>query len=474
LNTSRVWTALALPGLLALACGATIDRSPFSADDVARSPDPKIAIVGAGASGLVAARTLDRLGYTKVTVFERNDRVGGKVHTYAGDPRGVELGAYYMAPQDGDGVVLSLADELGVRYVRDSQPKFIVGADGVARSFHEFLLHYYSREEIAAATKNYAEVLESFAPNRSHYTDLHPDLTLPFDAFAEKYEFTPIARVAQAWMLAVGYAYYANVPAVYFMKIIETLVPLGADGVEEPRYLVFPRPEGFEALWKAVAAPLDVRLSSEVTKIVRARAAGPGSIRLTINGEQQLHFDRVIISAPLQVVADFLDVTDEERDLFGRIRSNRFFVTFFTAPGLTSRNAWFFDANVTPDRINHVGGWGDTWMRREVSPNWVAPVFVAYQVADWNATTEVVNRTLRSDVAAAGGFVAKVLAQAEWSYFPYVMADDLAAGFYDRVEALQGQRGTYYVGSTLSFETVEQSARYAQDLVTTHFPNRNP
>ena len=68
-KTSRVLRTLAIRGVLSLGCSSA-----------SKAPDVKIAIVGAGASGLMAVHTLARLGYTKVTVFERNDRIDGKVH----------------------------------------------------------------------------------------------------------------------------------------------------------------------------------------------------------------------------------------------------------------------------------------------------------------------------------------------------------------------------------------------------------
>ena len=42
---------------------------------------PKIVIIGAGLSGISAAQTLIKKGFTNVQILEANDRVGGRIHT---------------------------------------------------------------------------------------------------------------------------------------------------------------------------------------------------------------------------------------------------------------------------------------------------------------------------------------------------------------------------------------------------------
>src|SRR5260221_3980254 len=56
----------------AMALGVPFDKLP--------KPDPRIAIVGAGISGLNAALTLQDAGYTS-TVYEASNRVGGRMHS---------------------------------------------------------------------------------------------------------------------------------------------------------------------------------------------------------------------------------------------------------------------------------------------------------------------------------------------------------------------------------------------------------
>jgi protoporphyrinogen oxidase len=53
----------------------------------------KIAVVGGDASGLSAAYLLKRAGYSHVTVFEKESRLGGKCRTVMLNGRSYELGA---------------------------------------------------------------------------------------------------------------------------------------------------------------------------------------------------------------------------------------------------------------------------------------------------------------------------------------------------------------------------------------------
>ena len=61
-----------------------------------------------------------------------------------------------------------------------------------------------------------------------------------------------------------------------------------------------------------------------------------------------------------------------------------------------------------------------------------------------------------------------------WPYFKHVTTESIRNGFYDRLEALQGQNRTYYAGGLLDFELVERIIRYSKKLVNEEFPSTGP
>ncbi|MEO6632509.1 MAG: NAD(P)/FAD-dependent oxidoreductase, partial [Mucilaginibacter sp.] len=77
--------------------------------------NPQILIIGAGATGLIAARTLAKAG-KKVTILEARNRCGGRIHTRNQELffKNAELGAEFV---HGDlPVTLNLLNEAGIPY----------------------------------------------------------------------------------------------------------------------------------------------------------------------------------------------------------------------------------------------------------------------------------------------------------------------------------------------------------------------
>src|SRR6478672_2479157 len=98
-------------------------------EDIMLNLNRDVVVVGAGPSGLTAARELKKAGLT-VAVLEARDRVGGRTWTDTVDGAMLEIGGQWVSPDQT--ALLALLDELGLetysRY-RDGESVYI-GADG--------------------------------------------------------------------------------------------------------------------------------------------------------------------------------------------------------------------------------------------------------------------------------------------------------------------------------------------------------
>ena len=94
----------------------------------------------------------------------------------------------------------------------------------------------------------------------------------------------------------------------------------------------------------------------------------------------------------------------------------------------------------------------------------------AYQIAERGLFPWELEMVLAEDMWLTGGWYLGALYRKEWpNYFPHVGSHLLDLGFYDVIDGMQGRRGTYFVGSSLTFESVEHAARQAQSVILKHF-----
>jgi len=87
---------------------------------------PKIAVVGAGYSGLTAAYELNKRGFP-VEVYEARNRVGGRVFTANVKGHLAELGGQNLLDGGNSQHILSLIDELGLELETIMVPEIWTG-----------------------------------------------------------------------------------------------------------------------------------------------------------------------------------------------------------------------------------------------------------------------------------------------------------------------------------------------------------
>ena len=393
-------------------------------------------------------------------MLERESRVGGKCSTLMHDGRTYELGAIVLTPLCRN--VRALARELGIDAVANAEPSF-AGGNWRRSAFlpplwidvetrRATLLPPFLRTEplLSVAASCLRLGMASFRLRDALKPGLSGtprEMSLPFEEWIRESRITGGARlVVDPVVTALGYGYPTEIPAAYVLKYLSVvLMP--------PFFQLLDG--GFQGLLEVAARGLDVRLGVTVRSIKRAEQ----TVVETDAGDWT--FDALVLTSPLDEAMSFLDATADEAELAATIVYNDYRVIMASASGLPENRYALFPKHFEASTRGELLGWQKRWRDRDVY------VFCAYG-REGSSMDETVTR-VRETVRRLGGTITNVHHAKQWRCFPHVSTEDMARGFFERMEAMQGARHTYYAGELLSFATVETVMSQAYDLVNRHF-----
>jgi predicted NAD/FAD-binding protein len=405
-----------------------------------RRRSARIAVIGAGASGLSAAHHLQRAGYDHVTVLEREPRVGGKCSSVRVGEHVYEMGAVFGCSDYRStlGIMRSVGVERaemdgGHCYDVHGQPMELV----TPRQYPRALRHLAKYAWLSQV--RYRRV------NAPGLAGLDPDLCAPFAQFCRSHGIPTVESLVGPPFTGFGYGYVSEVPAAYVLKYLD-LRTLEAMRDRRRRFIW---PEGVESLWSQVARQHDVRTSCDVVRVTRG-----GRVQVE-TADEQLEFDALILACPLDEALGFLDATPVERSLFSQIDYYDYWVLLAETAGLPPQ-AGFLPARFAPDQRGHLMVWYQRW------PD--TPLDTLYALGGPGLTEQTVAGLLAEDLEAMGATLDRVVTARRWRYFPHVSPAAMAGGYYEQLEALQGAHRTYFAGEVMSFASVELCARYSTDL----------
>ncbi|XP_052859700.1 spermine oxidase-like [Anopheles cruzii] len=154
--------------------------------------NPRIVIIGAGASGIAAATTLYRAGLTNITVLEASHRIGGRVNSvpFGGDDSPVELGAQWCHGEEGN-VAYQMASAFPglLKTSMIVEEEFLVQSDGtqVPETISDRLWALSESILEASYTADYAGSLGDYITtqyraeiNSPQYSDINRELAEQF------------------------------------------------------------------------------------------------------------------------------------------------------------------------------------------------------------------------------------------------------------------------------------------------------
>jgi monoamine oxidase len=272
--------SLALPGLIALGgCASTDTSGPNQATSTGSSKTSSIIVVGAGISGLSAARTLSQAGY-QVIILEARNRLGGRMWTSRAWPEiPVDLGGSWIHGTEGNPLT-ELARTAKIKtVVTDYENAWVYDAEGT-------LLEDEKAEEIDEWGE---EVLEEAAEVVDQAEEDYPLA----EAIAEVVDLEALAEAERQQL-----DFYLN--AVVEQEWAADLDELSAINFDDGDWfegddVLFPN--GYDQIIHYLAQGLTVHLEHVVSKI----AYDSQGVTLTTN-RGEFRAERAIITLPLGVL----------------------------------------------------------------------------------------------------------------------------------------------------------------------------
>lgn len=445
----------------------------------ATSPNPAICIIGSGAAGLSAAYFLKARGYKNVVVLEKENRVGGKCLSTTVDGKSFDLGANYITSSYTN--VMELAAKFGASmYTEGKLNAYDFKTKKISSLFRAVLKDLSLLKMVWLGLKYIFkrwQLNSVISVDRPGFKDIsrYPDLCQPFGKWLAANGLTELAVLFRIPVSLMGYGQLNEIPAAYALTYMtnSTFLDLALAAVN-PNLRGFPKrfTEGYQRLWERISWQIEVRTGAEVTRVTRS---GRIHIEYTMleeimgnltKSKRMMECDYLIIATPLyyEPIAQFLiDMSEEEKALFKKVSYDPFIVTTYITPGLRAFTA-------------------ATFMLPE--PPMYKPVVITRQFAD-NDLVSIYTRTKYGEpvdkdkillsnkefiLAACGVDLGDYHTYSEFPYFPHVDASEMANKFYDRFEAMQGKKNTYYTGGLMNFELVETIVNYTKHLVKNNFP----
>ena len=457
----------------------------------------RICIIGGGPAGLSAGMYLEKKGYENYTILERNDRVGGKCWSPTYNGRRYEMGAIMGVPsyyavhdveefcgithdgpklnrnyKDSQGNVIEPFARTLINIIRNP---WLLRMKKQLERFGELLETKYKGYDINGHRGVAEGRYEGFAvtPGREPVSGTNPnlkDLALPFSEFCRKNDVELVQKIWIGPYTSFGYGYFDEIPAGYVLKYLDFQTCMNFVKVN-----LWTWKNGTQYIWEQLNDHLKnkARLNSTIEKVERK----DGKVYVTVNGAVE-EFDKIIVTAPLHIpdkradgqkgMDEYFDVRDDEKELFSKIDYERYDVLAVeTKPEDHPEISYYVFDNMVKERLGHLMVYYRRW-KDEVNQ-----VITTYALRKHKDMKEVpyddCKKMVLDDLKTMKNPASNVVN--EWSvyYFPHVFSEDYAAGWYDKVEAMQDKYDTFYAGEVMSFGDMDETAEYSRELVERFF-----
>ena len=174
--------------------------------------------------------------------------------------------------------------------------------------------------------------------------------------------------------------------------------------------------KGYQHFLHGISKNFNVQLDSKVSEIRREKAGGSIKVHITVNGKTET-FDRVIISSVPDDTMQFLDLDEDEREIFSKVNFIHFHESLFYGDFPFKYDLLYFDSNLR----NTQNGFPGALHRFHRENN----IYQTYQMHDGSVSKEELNEKLFEMADMLKGKIHNVVLEKDFKYFPHFLEKDL-------------------------------------------------
>lgn len=472
----------------------------------------KIAIVGAGPAGTHMAYLLHKNGYKNITVFEKDNRIGGKSYSIMHDNVMHEMGTCYLGAAYVR--IRSLMEDLGItevaevtpelrhafvngkiiktqKYVPEmmlqhwqkTQPSKIMNAMAMVQNIAEKIpllgkpfafiadgvRKYSMLQDLIASIRDYMHVLDEMGesseydiPNM-HYQKYSHEFAMSMSDFLEKRGWPVMNPIFTLLYTTMCYGYNHTSPSYY------GIYWLCKQYVQTYLNFIMHRPAhnnsvmlkgGFQNLWETMVkeAQTQIIYEAQIKQINRSEAG----IEIEYNDKKE-KFDFLIsaIAAPDMLKLLSNPSADEQTVFSNLIHSVVVTKLIEVESEYTKTGVIYWLERLCEEKQDMVFAMrtAASILQNRYSGSQTA---ITYQYYDDSKTfdEQKSNEGFNQGFENTGIKVKNIIASQVWKYLYRFTPDGIKAGLPWKIKRMQGCNNTIYIGSSVCFESVNAVVNY--------------
>jgi protoporphyrinogen oxidase len=420
---------------------------------------PRVAVIGAGISGIMAAITLQEKGYF-VKIFEKKPRIGGKSYT-----KRIKVDDSFHAIDLGTSVV-AISFQNILKYARllkeplfTPTPYQVLEKNGRIVNLKDIYLPIKKRWKLAFQLFRYWKHVSYFHQKymtQTGYASYIPErYQLPFAEYCRQNKMQDLCECFDLPIAAWGYTHQETIPTWYAfgemdakatLSLLFTLIYGKSAFVKSFRH-------GYGRLLQRIALyhNLDIEYHTEIQKIQR------NSNQVQIHSGQQIDvFDYVILSDPA-ILKTIEKPSSHELEILNKLE----YAPYATALCMIKEN---IPAKlIVKDHLKKTNS-----IRLISTPFEDVNLSVCYISIQKATKTSDVIKIIEKGLQELGLSLDKIIEVQLWkNYFPHFK--DFKG--YQALKDMQAENRTFLVGGIHQFEFIEAAASTSIQLIEAFFPD---